>query len=173
MKLFKISWEEKKVQLIYLMLLWLGLSAVFSMIFLKDYPVTPILGKEIVMDEISERKSVAAEYSLNMRHVDSLRLHLEAFNPEIRQISLENRIQQELEEIKQAYQNKKDHSSYKIYMQVADYYSMLFYDKQAISNAVSNAGFLKKNLEDCEIGFQQAQNNINLQEALKNNTRIP
>lgn len=173
MKLFKTSWEEKKIQMVYLTLLWLGLSAVFSMIFLKDYQTTPVLGKEIVLEEITKRKSMAAEYKLNLRHVDSLRIHLEVFDPEIRQISLENRIQQELEEIKQAYQNKKDHSSYKIFMQTADYYSMLFYDKQAISNAVSNAGFLKKNLEDCEIGFQQAQNNINLQEALKNNTRIP
>ena len=35
-------------------------------------------------------------------------------------------------------------------------------------NTINNTTFLNKNLSDCEIGFQQNQNNITLQDALNN-----
>ena len=56
-----------------------------------------------------------------------------------------------------------------IYLQIADLYEMYYFDKKATWVSSNNNNFLKKNLADCEIGFQQAQNNLTIQEALRNN----
>jgi len=90
------------------------------------------------------------------------------FNPENKQSYLESSIIFELNELKKLYEKKQNDASYSIFMKIHNLYSMLYYDKKAAWNTINNTSFLNKNLSDCEIGFQQNQNNLTIQDALNN-----
>jgi hypothetical protein len=169
MGIFKISAEEKQVQLIYLGGLWVLMSALFIWVCFGDSDVQEVRGKEIVLEHIAQKNNILDEQRLNLKHIDSLNRMLTAYNPENKQVYLESGITYELDELQKAYEKKKDHPHYKVYMQVNNLYSMLYFDKKAIWNSSNNKKFLEKNLASCEVGFQQLQNQIGLQEALKQN----
>ena len=61
---------------------------------------------------------------------------------------------------------KKNDPNYHVFNQLYVFNSMQFFDKKAIWNATNNIASLKKNLQDCEIGFQQKQDNLNIKNAL-------
>lgn len=168
MNFFKISSEEKILQLVYLVGLWAFFSILFILICFHDHSNIEIRGAKIVMEDISEINSSQTERQLNIKHIDSLSHLLSMFNPENKQSYLESSINFELTELKKLYEKKQSDPSYSIFMKIHNLYSMHYYDKKASWNTINNTAFLNKNLNDCEIGFQQNQNNINLQDALNN-----
>lgn len=170
MKFFKISSEEKGLQFAYLIGLWFFFTILFIIICFHNYSNAEIRGAKIVMEEIAEVNILQNEQHLNIKHIDSLSQLLTVFTPENKQSYLESSIIFELNELKKNYENKKNNAVYSFFMKSYNLYSMLYYDKKASSNTINNIIFLNKNLSDCEIGFQQNQNNITIQDALNNST---
>ena len=168
MKFFKISTEEKGLQFAYLIGLWFFFTILFVFICFHDYSNSEIRGAKIVMEDIEEVNNFQKEQQLNIKHIDSLSQLLTMFNPENKQSYLESSIIFELNELKKLYEKKHADASYSIFMKIHSLYSMHYYDKKAAWNTINNTAFLNKNLSDCEIGFQQNQNNITLQDALNN-----
>jgi len=168
MRFLKISNEEKGLQLVYLIVLWIFFSTLFIIICFHDYSNIEIRGAKIVMEDINEINNFQNEQQLNIKHIDSLSQLLTMFNPENKQSYLESSIIFELNELKKIYEKKQDNTSYSIFMKTHNIYSMLYYDKKAAWNTINNTVFLNKNLSDCEIGFQQNQNNLTIQDALNN-----
>lgn len=168
MKYLKINAEEKIVQFAYILILWFSFSLLFIFVCFYDYTKPEIRGGNILMEEIEEINKTQYEQGLNIKHIDSLSRLLAMYNPENKQSYLESSIIFELNELKKIYEKKQKEPSYSIYMKVYGLYNMMYYDKKASWNTINNTNFLKKNLGDCEIGFQQNQNNITLQEVLEN-----
>jgi hypothetical protein len=168
MRFLKISTEEKSQQFIYLICLWLSFSILFIIICFHGYSNAEIRGAKIVMEDITETNNLQSEQQLNIKHIDSLSQLLTMFNPENKQSYLESSIIFELNELKKLYEKKQNDASYSIFMKIHNLYSMLYYDKKAAWNTINNTSFLNKNLSDCEIGFQQNQNNLTIQDALNN-----
>lgn len=169
MKIFKISAEEKTIQYIYLICLWVLFSTVFVLIFFNDHTHEEIRWAKLIVDKIEEKKAEQYDQIFKKKHIDTLRLLLSQYTQENNQSYIESSISYELNEIKKSYnQAKKESWIPSIYSQTNSFYSTLFYDKKAAWNTINNCVFLKKNLSECEIGFQQNQNNITLQEALQN-----
>ena len=98
---------------------------------------------------------------------DSINKLITTYQPGSEKMFHESSLNYELEELRRGYITNTNKEEYKILHQLDDFYSNQFFDKKAIGNSLKNAEFLKKNLDDCEIGFQQTQNSIQLQEALK------
>jgi hypothetical protein len=167
MKYLKINAEEKVVQFGYILILWLSFSMLFIFVCFHDYTKPQIRGANILMEEIEEINTAQYEQSMNIKHIDSLSRLLALYNPENKQSYLESSIVFELNELKKTYEKKQKDPSYSIYMKINNLYNMMYYDKKASWNTINNTNFLKKNLSDCEIGFQQNQNNITLQEVLE------
>lgn len=168
MKHLKINTEEKAVQFVYILILWLSFSILFIYACFHDYSKSQIRGANILMEEIDEINAAQYEQSINIKHIDSLSRLLALYNPENKQSYLESSIVLELNELKKTYEKKQKDPSFSIYMKINNLYSMMYFDKKASWNTINNTNFLKKNLNDCEIGFQQNQNNITLQEVLEN-----
>ncbi|WMJ71889.1 type VI secretion system TssO [Cytophagaceae bacterium ABcell3] len=168
MKFLKISSEEKKLQLAYLASLWLGLTIVFMLVFLSNYESEPLEDKDAIAEKVAAKNKLVAELKGNLKHLDSLKVMLAGFNPEVKQVHLESSINYELKALEKLWQSDQELGSHNTYMQAATFYSMLYYDKKAVVNTVNNKAFLKKNLEECEVGFQQNRNNLSLQEVLNN-----
>ena len=170
MKNLKINTDEKVLQFSYILILWFVFSMLFIYVCFHEYTKPEIRGANILMEEMDEISATQQEQSLNIKHIDSLSKLLTMYNPENKQSYLESSIIFELSELKKTYEKKQTDPSYSIYMKINNLYSMMYFDKKASWNTINNTNFLKKNLSDCEIGFQQNQNNITLQEAISNNT---
>lgn len=166
MRILKISKEERKIQFIYLIALWLFLGGLFCYVCFNSYDVNEIRSKEMVIAKIDTENSILKSQFESAVRIDSLRKILLQYQPSTSQVSLENNIESELKELRDIYESKKADPTYKIFNQLYVFYSMNFFDKKAIWNSTNNITNLKKNLEDCEIGFKQKQDNLNLKNAL-------
>jgi hypothetical protein len=164
--MLRISKEEKKIQFVYLLALWLIFSFVFCYVCFFNYSKSEVRSKEIVIEKINQQNVLLKSQYESVAHVDSLCKMLLLYQPSTSQVYLENNITFELEELKKIYEAKKGDEEYKIFNQLYVFNSMQFYDKRATWNATNNSAFLKKNLEECEIGFQQKQDNLNIKNAL-------
>lgn len=168
MNILKISSEEKSSQLIFLIGIWVTMSIIFCFVCFRNYETMDTRDKESILEQISYKNDILKEQKLNERHVDTLDKMLVQYNPGTSQVYLEGSITYELDEIKKAYERRKKDINYRILYQLNELYLMSYYDKKANFNSIKTNASIKKNLDECEIGFQQAQNNITIQEALKN-----
>lgn len=167
MNLFKISTEEKNVQLIYLIVLWLFTTLLFWFVCFNKHETKEVRGMHVILEQINEQKVIAQEQKLNEKHIDTLNKMLTQYNPMTSQVYLESNISHELEDLRRAYEKKKNNLGYRVYHQMADLYEMYYFDKKATVVSINHANNMKKYLANCEIGFQQAQQSMALQEALK------
>ena len=165
----KLSREEKNLQTIYLFVLWIFFTALFSYVCFNNFPLKQTTDRDHVLSGIALQKLSFQEQKALDKHIDTLTKMLQQFNPGVSQVYLESAINYELEEIKRAYEKNELPGNHALFSQLKELYSMYYFDKKATWNTVSNTNFLKKNLQDCEVGFQQAQNAISLQNALQNN----
>lgn len=166
---FKISKEEKNLQTIYLFCLWLFLTALFAYVSFNHINLKGASNETEILTGIHEQKLILDEQKGIEKHLDTLNKMLLQYNPAISQVYLESSINHELEEIKRAAEKNEHPANNILFNQLKELYGMYYFDKKATWNTVSNSNFLKKNLEECEVGFQQAQNTLTIQEALKNN----
>jgi hypothetical protein len=164
--MLKISKEERKIQFVYLLGFWLVFSFLFCYVCFFHYSKSEIRSKELVIEKINQENDLLKNQYQSAAHVDSLSKMLLLYQPATSQVYLENNINFELEELKKIYEAKKNDPNYKIFNQLYVFNSMQFFDKKATWNSTNNIAFLKKNLEDCEIGFQQKQDNLNIKNAL-------
>lgn len=164
--MLKISKEERKIQFIYLLGFWLVLSFLFCYVCFFNYSKSEIRSKELVIEKIDLENDLLKSQLQSVAHVDSLAKMLLMYQPATSQVYLENNINFELEELKKIYEAKKADPNYKIFNELYVFNSMQFFDKKHIWNSTNNVAFLKKNLEDCEIGFKQKQENLNIINAL-------
>lgn len=169
MKNFKINYKEKVIQYSYLIILWVSFSTTFISILFYDHNFEDAGDANSIMEQIDKKNNMKHLQITDTKHLDTLRLLLSQYNPENKQAYLESSILYELNEMKKI-QNKNHHVFFDdTYLPINNLYSMAYYDKKATYNTINNTNFLKKNLSECEIGFQQNQNNITLQEALLTN----
>ena len=164
--MLKISPEEKKIQFIYLFVFWLLLTCLFCYVCFHNYSGTEIRSKELVIARIDTENTILQSQFESAAKIDSLGKMLLNYQPSTNQVSLENNIENELKELKEIYEAKKTDPAYNVFNQLYVFYSMHFFDKKAIWNSSNNIANLKKNLEDCEIGFKQKQDNLNIKNAL-------
>jgi len=122
------------------------------------------------MIQIEENENEQNQENSNIKHLDSLALLLSLYNEKNINSHIQSNIIYELNEIKKRHSTISKSNNSGIYLQANDFYSALFYDKKAIYSTLNNIIFLKENLNQCEIGFQQNQNNITLLETLQNNS---
>lgn len=164
--MLKISREEKKIHFIYLLMFWLFLSSLFCYVCFYNYSSTEIRSKELIINKIHTENAILKTQFESAARIDSLGKMLLQYQPSTNQVSLENNIDNELKELKEIYEAKKADPTYKVFNQLYVFYSMHFFDKKAIWNSSNNVSNLKKNLEDCEIGFKQKQDNLTIKNAL-------
>lgn len=164
--MFKISKEERKIQFIYLMSFWVMLSLLFCYVCFFNYSKSEIRSKELVIEKINMENALLKSQFESAPQIDSLSKMLMQYQPGTSQVYLENNISYELDELKKINEARKNDVHYKVFNQLYVFNSMQFFDKKAIWSASNNISYLKKNLEDCEIGFQQKQDNLNIKNAL-------
>lgn len=164
--MFKISKEERKLQFVYLLLLWSVFALVFCFVCFFNYPKSEIRSKEIVLETIDKENAVLKSQLEYERHVDSLSNMVIQFDPGTAMVSLESKIEFELEELKKVQEAKKADPNYKVFRQLYQINNMQYLDKKAIWNRRDNINSLTKDLDDCKIGFEKNKEKLNIREAL-------
>jgi hypothetical protein len=164
--MFKISKEEKKIQFIYLTAIWMGLSILFCYVCFFNYSSSEIRSKDLVIEKMNEENALLKSQAENAVHLDSLIKMLSLYQPSTSQVFLKSNINSELSALKNIYEVKKEDERYGIFNQLYLFNRMQFFDREAIWSATNNTISLKKNAEDCEIGFKEKQSNLNLRNAI-------
>jgi hypothetical protein len=164
--MLKISKEERKIQLIYLMAFWIAFSVVFCYVCFFNYPRTDIRSKNLVLEKINAENALLKSQFENAAHLDSLSNMLRLYDPATSQVAQKTNIDIELRSLKNIYEARKDNEDYKIFNQLYLFNRMQLFDKQATWSSKNNALSLKKNREDCEIGFKEKKASLNLKNAI-------
>lgn len=159
--MFKISKEERKIQFIYLLVLWIAFSLVFSYVCFFRYPKTEIRSQELVIEKINDENKILKSQLENAIHIDSLTRMLSSYDPSTSQVSLENNIEFELGELKTIIEARKTDPRYTIFRQLHEINSMQYYDKKEIWNSKNRFNSLEKNLEDCNVGVLRKGEQLN------------
>ena len=105
--MLKISREEKKIHFIYLLMFWLFLSSLFCYVCFHNYSSTEIRSKELIIDKIHTENAILKTQFESAARIDSLEKMLLQYQPSTNQVSLENNIDNELKELKEIYEAKK------------------------------------------------------------------
>ena len=155
-------------QFVIFSLFYLLIVGVFYASIFVNYNMPVISGKEqAVSDKINHQDHVAKELKHYNPISDSIVKYLSLYNPSTGKVFHESSINYGLEELIKGYDAHEKEAEFRILYQLKKFYSMQYFDKKAAWNANKNVDLFKKNLEDCEIGFQQIQNTMQLKEALK------
>lgn len=164
---FRISKEEKKLQFLYLLSLWVMMSMLFCYVcFHNSFQTGDVRPKQLMIEEINKKNEVLMAQQESVPYVDSLNKWIIQFQPSTSQVYLTNSISTELGMLQKIYMAKKTNPDYKIFDQLYVFYNMPFFDKKATWNATQNTEIKKKKLEDCMIGFKEKQNDLHLKNML-------
>ncbi|HRG52225.1 MAG TPA: type VI secretion system TssO [Bacteroidia bacterium] len=170
---FRISKEEKKLQFLYLVSLWVLMSILFAYVcFHNSFKEGDVRPKELMLEEINKKKQILKTQKESIAYVDSLNRWITQFQPSTSQVYLTNSISTELDMLQKIYTAKKANPDYKIFDQLYVFYTMPFFDKKSTWNATQNTAIKKKKLEDCMIGFKEKQNDLHLKNMLNSQTNI-
>ena len=164
--MFKISREERKIQFIYLALFWVGLSALFCYVCFFNFSRTEIRSQDLIIEKMNAENALLESQAENAAHLDSLAKMLVSYQPSTSQVFQKSNINAELNALKNIYEVKKADENYRIFNQLYLFNRMQLFDKEAIWSSTNNTQSLKKNIQDCEIGFKEKQNNLNIRNAI-------
>jgi hypothetical protein len=164
--MFKISKEEKKIQFIYLLVLWILVSLLFCYVCFFNYPKSEIRSREIVIEQINRENKVLKSQLENLKYIDSLENKIRQYDPATSQATQAISIEFELKHLKKIYNAKKADSTYRVLNQVYEINYMQYQDKTAIANFKENISALNTSLSNCMIGFNNNETKLNLQKAI-------
>ncbi len=155
--------KERKYLIIYLLVFYILISTIFFKATYTNYKFP----EQKNLQSFNFKNETLLDVEKYEALSDSINKLITIYEPGSKKMLHESTLNYELEELRKDYNTNTNKEDYKILHQLDDFYSNQFFDKKAIENSIKNSEFLKKNLEECEIGFKQTQNSIQLQEALK------
>lgn len=164
--MFKISREERKIQFLYLLALWIVISILFCFVCFFKSPKTEVRAQEIVIEKISDENKILRGQLDSQKDIDSLGNMLAHYDPATSQVILESNIDYELSTLKMIADAKKADPRYKVFLQLYELNYMQFNDKKEIWNSVARFNALEKKLADCNDGIQKKQDRLNVKEAI-------
>lgn len=118
----------------------------------------------------SQKDSVRAkmERQQNFRQVqakyadvcDMLSENISAYDPGVNAVYEKGDIQYVVNEIKKQYEVNRYDRRYAVFRHVSDFYQMWFNDRQYLWSLGSNLDYLKRNLEECELGLERKKEDL-------------
>ena len=147
--MFKISKEERKIQFIYLLVLWTCISLLFCFVCFFNYPKITVRSQEIVIERISNENSILKSQLETEVTIDSLNRMLPNFDPETSPPSTESNIRYEIDAIKYIVDAKKKDEHYQIFRQFHQLTNIQYFDKKEIRISKNNYTDMENALKNC------------------------
>jgi len=148
-----ISRRERRIQFIYLLGLVCLLTALAGWAVFANYDY-PQLSGTYLAEKIAQEKKIIQSGNQYTVLLDSTYRSIVTYQPETKAVFLEADINNQIDDIREIYANYRQDIRYKSFAQIADLYKMMYVDKKVLWSKQSNILLFKRQLEDCEAGFQ-------------------
>lgn len=169
--MFKISKEERKIQFIYLLVLWIAISLLFCFVCFFNYPETEVRSQELVIEKINNENKILKSQLESEIHIDSLSRMLSHYDPSSSQVTLESNIGYELDALKMIADAKKADPRYTVFLQLYQLNQIQYFDKKEIWNSQDRFNSMEKLLADCNDGIKTKQDRLNVKEAISSQAK--
>lgn len=158
--MIKLSIKEKKDQFLFFLTLSIVTISLLSFgLFYnakQKYPISKIELEQKIIDNAEFENVSTGSIAL----IDTTFNLINQFNPNIQAVFLKRDITNSINSIKSVYERNASDSRYKLFIQNAQLYNILFFDKQEMKGNVMDTEQLKATLNDCITSRRQLQQSI-------------
>jgi len=158
--MIKLSIKERREQFLFFVALFVFTVGLLSFGMFYSGNSGHEISKEELEVKINENEVFENMVKETMPIVDTTFRQITRYNPNVQAVFLKNDIQLSLGSIKAAFDRKASDSRYKIFVQTAQLYDRLFYDRQEQNRNITDIELYKKQLEDCITNRHQLQQTI-------------
>lgn len=116
--------------------------------------------KDTVQLKMERQQSFRKAQGESAAVCDLLVSRILAYDPGINASYEKNDIQYIINEIRKQYEDNKHDKRYLAFLHLGDFYQMWFNDRQYLWSLKSNLGYLKNNLEECELGLNKKKEEL-------------
>ena len=155
--MIKLSLKERREQFLFFICLFVFTVGLLSFgIFYSAHPRYQISKTELE-EKVSEDAAFEEMVKETMPTIDTTYKQIIRYDPNVQAVFLKSDILNSLNSIQSAYERKASDSRYKTFIQNAQLYNILFYDKQELKGNLRDIDQLKRSLDDCVISRRQLQ----------------
>jgi len=158
--MIKLSIKERREQFLFFLGIFLFTSALLSFGLFHDYGEGREVSKEDLSNKIEQNNEFEATVKEQRAIVDSTYKEILQFDPGVQAVFLENDIKNDLGSIKSIYQRKAYDLRYKTFLQTAQLYNDLFYDRRELKGNNNDLASLVKSLEDCKLSTRELKQTL-------------
>lgn len=124
------------------------------------YDLEQELSKKELAERIAREQFFEQDVEAARPGIDTVYKRILAFNPSVRASFLENDINNALNAVRSVYERKPQDLRYKIFVQVPELYTRLFYDRKELRGNHNDVNSLTRVLEDCKLRRRQLQQSL-------------
>jgi len=158
--MIKLSIKERREQFLFFIALFVFTVGLLSFgIFYSDKSRYEISKEELEV-KISENETFESMVKETSPTIDTTYNQITRYNPNVQAVFLKNDIQNSLGSIRAAFDRKASDQRYKIFVQTAQLYDRLFYDRQEQNRNITDIELHKRQLDDCILNRRQLQQTI-------------
>ncbi|WP_443944853.1 type VI secretion system transmembrane protein TssO [Pedobacter sp. AW1-32] len=158
--MIKLSIKERREQFQFFLALFVITVGLLSFCIFYSGNQRYEISKTELENKITEDEEFEQTVQMVIPIVDTTYKQIVNYNPNVQAVFLKSDISNALNSIKAAYERKASDSRYKTFIQTAQLYNVLFYDKQEQKGNLADIESLKKSLEDCVISRRQLQQSL-------------
>jgi hypothetical protein len=116
--------------------------------------------KNVVGAKMERQQNFRREQEASATECDLIVEGIRRYDPAVNAVYEKNDIQFLVNELKRRHDRNRLDKRYMVYLHLGDFYQMWFNDRQHLWSLTSNLSYIRRNLEDCEIGLEKKQNEI-------------
>ncbi|GGI27601.1 type VI secretion system transmembrane protein TssO [Pedobacter mendelii] len=158
--MIKLSIKERREQFLFFTALFIFTLGLLSFGIFYSSTSRYEISKQALELKIAQDEAYEDMVKETMPTIDTTYKQIVRFDPNVQAVFLKSDILNSLGSIKAAYDRKASDSRYKTFVQTAQLYNILFYDKQELKGNLRDVDQLKKSLDDCVISRRQLQQTL-------------
>lgn len=156
-----INRGERIGGLIYVLLFFITGTALCCWLLLSQNDMAHIFSrKNLVNTKMMRQNDFKHEQQSSLDNCKFIVEKINAYDPGVNAVYEKNDIQFMINELRKKSERNRSDRRYMVYTHLGDFYQMWFNDKQYLWSLQSNIDYLKKNLEDCELGLNKKKEEI-------------
>ncbi|SEB17885.1 type VI secretion system transmembrane protein TssO [Pedobacter hartonius] len=159
----KLSVKERREQFIFLLGIFLLTIGLLGYGLFHDFDDAQSVSKEELTEQLSQDAEFEALVNEQRATIDSTYKHIMEFDPGVQADFLENDIRNSLGSIQSNYNRRAFDLRYKTFLQTAQLYNDLFYNRRELKGNLSDLEKLNKSLEDCKLSTRQLRETLGSQ----------
>ena len=147
---------EKKLILIYLLVATITLASVGAWVLVRTYTGRLALNSHVLAERIDREQRYFDEQRQYLALLDSTHQVISAYHSEMTAVFVEADIEDQIREVRRAYTDSDSLLLFRSFDQAANFYQMMYRDKQLLASRKYNVELFTKRLEDCQLGYRKA-----------------